>query len=94
MRREGFLHIVPYQNTVFSVPEEYDVTFAPNDYSGVLRPRRLRGHAELVKFLDEDVGLNPDALRRALEMVEAQKSISVPNVIFTDEEIIRLGLAA
>jgi len=46
------------------------------------------------KFLDEDVDVNPGALQSALEMVEAQKSTSVPNVILTDDEIVRLGLAA
>jgi len=41
--REGSLGIIRHESTVASAPEEYDVTFGRYDYSGVLRPRRLRG---------------------------------------------------
>src|SRR5579862_6992776 len=50
-QREGSLGIIRYESTVANVPEEYDVTFGRYDYSGVLRPRRLRGREALVSFL-------------------------------------------
>lgn len=92
--REGSLGIIRYENTVSNVPEMYDVTFGRYDHSGVLRPRRLRGREELVSFLSRDVHLNDDALKIALEKLEEKQSAHIPNVIFSDDEIARLGFAA
>jgi hypothetical protein len=47
----------------------------------------------LVTFLRSDVHLNEDALINALQTIDSQRAASVPNVIFTDDEIARLGLA-
>jgi hypothetical protein len=69
------------------------VTFAPYAYSGVLRPRRLRGRDALASFLKRDAHLNYDALSSALGKIDSQRSAHVPNVILTDEEITRLGFA-
>ena len=93
-RREGSLGVIRYESTVMTVPEEYDVTFARYNQSGVLRPRRLRGRDVLVSFLKGDVHLNDDALSMTLDKIDSQRSAHVPNVIFTDEEIARLGFAA
>lgn len=93
-QREGSLGIIRYESTVANVPDEYDVTFARYDYSGVLRARRLRGLDALVSFLKRDVHLDNDALRIALDRIDSQRSVHVPNVIFTDDEIARLGFAA
>jgi hypothetical protein len=47
----------------------------------------------LVSFLAQDVHLNVDPLKSALEMLDMQRSSSAPNVIFTDDDTARLGLA-
>jgi hypothetical protein len=75
------------------VAEEYDVTFGPYDYSGVPRPRRLRGREVLTSFRKSDVHLNDDGLNGALERIDFRRSGHVPNVIFTDDEIARLRFA-
>jgi hypothetical protein len=93
-QREGSLGILRYQSTGANVPEEYDVTFGRYDFSGVLRPRRLRGRAALISFLRADVELSDDTLDTVLARLDSQGSVSVPNVIFTDDKIARLGLAA
>jgi hypothetical protein len=93
-QREGSLGIIRYESTVANIPEEYDVTFARYDYSGVLRARRLRGRDALVGFLQRDVHLNASALSTAMEKIDAERGVHVPNVVFTDDEIARLGFAA
>ena len=93
-QREGALGIIRYENTVTNAPEQYDVTFGRYDHNGVLRPRRLRGRETLISFLESDVHLNEDAMKIAMEKIDEGRSAHIDNVIFTDDEIARLGFAA
>jgi hypothetical protein len=92
-QHEGSLRITPYESIAPKAPQEYDVTYAPYDRTGgALRARRLLGRDALVSFLKSEAHLNEDALKGALAAVDTQKSASVPHVIFTEDEIARLGL--
>ena len=67
--------------------------YKPYDRTGgALRARRLLGRDALVHFLRSDVHLNEEVLESALTTVDSEQSVSVPNVIFTEDEIARLGL--
>ena len=92
-QREGSLRVFCYKSVSPTAPQEYDVTYAPYDRTGgALRARRLLGRDALVHFLKSDVHLNEEVLQSALATVDAEQSASVPNVIFTEDEIARLGL--
>lgn len=93
LHREGALGIIRYQNTVTNLPEQYDVTFGRYDRGGVLRPRRLQGREGLIRFLERDAHPNNDALKSMLETIDAGRSAHIHNIVFTDDEIARLGFS-
>jgi len=92
-QHEGSLRVFCYKSVSPKAPQEYDVTYAPYDRTGgALRARRLLGRDALVSFLKSEAHLNEEVLESALTTVDSEQSASVPNVIFTEDEIARLGL--
>ena len=92
-QHEGSLRVFRYKSVSPTAPQEFDVTYAPYDRTGgALRARRLLGRDALAHFLETDVHLNQEVLESALATVDLEQSVSVPNVVFTEDEIARLGL--
>ena len=88
MLREGNINIARYDGEVF------DLEFARNDWSGVMKPRRIRGREALISFLNDRLRFTPDVVNHAISQLDAQRSAHLPRVQLTDQERFDLGLVA
>lgn len=75
-KHEGFLHVE------MSGQPGYVVTFAPNEGSGFLEPKRVPDQDGLQAFWSE-LGVDADTQRLALASLIQSGSATIPNVLLT-----------
>ncbi len=72
----------------------YDITFARNDWSGVMAPCTVFSRDVLAWFLTEKVRLRQHAVEELLGLIDTQSSGHLGNVPMSDEFRLRYGMVA
>jgi hypothetical protein len=92
MRHHGSLHVLRLGHDPNTGEERFSITYARYDRrGGALPPYVVRGERELLSFL-ENIGVDKSAAESLLAEMGAQGRGSLPNVVFTDEQLRRYGL--
>ena len=92
MERNGTLHLLrlgPHSKTAAT---RYSVTYAPDaGRGGALPAHHVKTLLELEAFLRE-LHVDADEIKQAVLEVQEKKRASLPNVVLTDEELLKHGL--
>lgn len=90
---EGPLHILRLDLPSEPEPWIYAVIFAPNSCSGgSLVPHRCLGRETLKAYLEDEVGIRPEFVGKALEDLEPAGTATIPTVRLTRDKLVALDL--